>query len=222
MGTVNSVLDGKTTLTNEQLGAWTRRTNEIIKRINEGSLDFEESMDLLQGVVIENKHPFRGVLRGTHEIKAIEHAVDCSLEPSKPGSNFTIELNKKGGVVRLERRGDDLYVDGKKIVFSLSKKQINGKVITGHDLREELSGKKVLSAIILDYLLAHPELIPESWKKDEKGNTWFISFWGTIFRGSDGNLYVRYLYWSDGGWQTYYSWLDGNFFADGPAAVSAS
>ena len=179
-------------------------------------------MNLLQGAVIEQKHNFLGVLRSTHEIKAIEHAVDCSLEPSKPGSNFTIELNKKGGVVRLERRGDDLYIDGKKVVFHLSKKQINGKVITGHNLREELSGKKVLSAIILDYLLVHPELIPESWKKDEKGNTRFIFFWGTIFRDPDGDLCVRYLCWSDGGWRTNYHWLDLGFSADSPAAVSAS
>jgi hypothetical protein len=90
--------------------------------------------------------------------------------------------------------------------------------MTGHNLREELSGKKVLSAIILDYLMAHSELIPESWKKDEKGNTIFIFFWGTIFRRSDGYLYVRYLYWNDGLWQAHYSWLGFVWFVS-PSAL---
>ena len=44
----------------------------------------------------------------------------------------------------------------------------------------------------------------------------------TIGRNSDDNLYVRYLYWNDGQWNWNYNWLDNEFDAQNPAAVSAS
>lgn len=46
--TVQAVIDGK--LTNEQLGGLTRRTNEIIRRINEGTLGYDWVMNELQRV----------------------------------------------------------------------------------------------------------------------------------------------------------------------------
>ncbi len=44
----------------------------------------------------------------------------------------------------------------------------------------------------------------------------------TCDRNSDGNLYVRYLYWKDGQWNWNYNWLDNEFDGQNPAAVSAS
>lgn len=41
-------------------------------------------------------------------------------------------------------------------------------------------------------------------------------------RNSDGNLYVRYLYWNDGQWNWNYNWLDNEFSEQNPAAVSAT
>lgn len=41
-------------------------------------------------------------------------------------------------------------------------------------------------------------------------------------RNSDGNLYVRYLYWNDGQWNWNYNWLDNEWDDQNPAAVSAS
>jgi len=40
------------------------------------------------------------------------------------------------------------------------------------------------------------------------------------FRNSNGNLYVRYLYFNNGKWQTNYNWLDNNWNINNPAAVS--
>jgi len=75
----------------------------------------------------------------------------------------------------------------------------------------------------LDALLENQELIPESWKKDEQGNTRYIFFWGTIYRrGSGGRLYVRSLCFHDGGWFWYCICLDYDFCGLYPAAVSAS
>lgn len=91
--------------------------------------------------------------------------------------------------------------------------------ISGNELRTRMKGTG-LSASVLDYLIEHPELAPESWKeKTKEGNTQFIYFWGTIFRSSDGNLCVRSWYWYDGRWQTDYIWLDYDWGDDYPSAV---
>ncbi len=40
-------------------------------------------------------------------------------------------------------------------------------------------------------------------------------------RDSDGNLYVRYLYFNDGRWNSNYNWLDNDWNSDNPAALRA-
>jgi hypothetical protein len=162
----------------------------------------------------------RNVLRGLAEIKPIEHAVDFGADPFLP-AGCKVEEHQKGKVAKLERKGDDVYLDGKKIEFWLSSEQKRG-VITGNTLRAKLAGKPVLNANMLDYLLKNPHLIPEVWKKDENGNTRYVFFWGTVYRSTAGNLYVRCLYWFGGRWDWYYYWLDFDFVDDSPAAVSAS
>lgn len=183
-------------------GDW---TNEEIKRLCEG--------DILTRV--------RGALRGTHEIKPIDHVLDLATIPGLPFNGATIVEHQGTGIVRLERREDDLYLDGKKIELHLSPKQKKG-TIGGNDLRKYLEGKPVLGAAVLDYLLAHPELIPDSWKVNEAGNTLYIFFWGTIYRGADGHLYVRYLCWFDERWVSDYYWLDDDWSVDDPSAQLAS
>lgn len=93
--------------------------------------------------------------------------------------------------------------------------------IRGAVLAERLK-EKGLSASVLDYLLENKDKIPEEWKEDSKGNTRLIFFLGTIFRNSDGDLYMRCLYFHDGEWQTDYDWLDNRFHDDDPAVVSES
>jgi hypothetical protein len=97
----------------------------------------------------------------------------------------------------------------------LSKEQKKGSIIVVRDLRKELNGKLILNANVLDYLLAHPELIPEEWKGK------YIFFWGTIYRDSGGDLSVRYLYWSGSEWNWDYNWLDDDFNSDNPAALAS-
>jgi len=150
--------------------------------------------------------------------QAVGHIVDCDADPTIPSDyNWTIERHIKSGKVRLERRGDTLYVDGKKVILHLVKQQTRNGVILGHELCKELEkGKLVLlSANLLDYLLEHPELIPDTWKGKA------VFFWGTVYRGSDGSLNVRYLGWDDGGWSWDYYWLDNGWDADYPAVLRA-
>ena len=41
-------------------------------------------------------------------------------------------------------------------------------------------------------------------------------------RNSDGNLYVRYLYWNDDRWNWSNNWLDNDWNVNNPAAVLAT
>jgi hypothetical protein len=59
-------------------------------------------------------------------------------------------------------------------------------------------------------------LIPEEWKGK------YVFFWGTIYRGSGDNLYVRCLCWGGGRWDWGYDWLGGGWDDGNPAAVPAS
>lgn len=42
------------------------------------------------------------------------------------------------------------------------------------------------------------------------------------YRNSNGNLYVRYLYWNDDRWNWNNNWLDNNFNDNNPAALSCN
>jgi hypothetical protein len=158
-------------------------------------------------------------LAGNIEVVIKDHFV-TSDRPFIP-DGCKVESHKEMAVLKLTRKGDDLFLDGKKIELFLSDKQKKGTVV-GNDIRKELEGKPVLNACHLDYLREHPDLIPDSWKVDEQGKTRYIFFWGSIYRRSVGNLRVRYLYWNDGGWNWSNRWLDDEWNSNNPAAVLAS
>jgi hypothetical protein len=46
--------------------------------------------------------------------------------------------------------------------------------------------------------------------------------WGTIYRNSDSDLFVRGLNWNVFEWHWHYRWLDTVWFDHNPAAVLAS
>lgn len=167
---------------------------------------------------------------GLGEIKKVKHIINLAKPPRLPFRNAVLvkhdsKINGKS-VVKIELRSDDnLYLDGKKIVLHLSKRQMGEKVVKGHELREELeSGELVLlNSNVLDYIYDHPELFPEHWKKDENGGTRFIFFWGSIFqRRSEVDLYIHSAYWSDDHLECDYACLDYNWFHDNPSVSLAS
>ncbi len=147
---------------------------------------------------------FKKVINGHAQIVVVKHVIDLDVAPHVP-DNWKVENHKKGG---------QLDWDPEKIQLYLSAEQQDGKLIKGDKLREELETHPVYNANLLDYLMAHPELIPESWKGKA------IFFWGTIYRYSDGGLYVRYLFWNGDSWRWYGRWLDPDFNSSNPAAVA--
>lgn len=95
------------------------------------------------------------------------------------------------------------------------------KYLQGTVLAERLK-ETGMTSNVLQYLWEHQDKIPENWKEKTNGYITFIFFWGTIYRHSGGNLYVRYLYWIDGRWRSNYCWLDVGWDVRSGAAVSAS
>ncbi|HAU66637.1 MAG: hypothetical protein UT30_C0011G0036 [Candidatus Uhrbacteria bacterium GW2011_GWF2_39_13] len=145
------------------------------------------------------------LVRGTGNIQ-IRHLVnlvsDCLPKEWKQ-RGWKIESHEGHGILEL---------DPSKLGLHFSPSHNNGKRIKGNKLLTELQSEKisVLNACVLDYLLAHPEIIPEDWKINENGNNLFTSFLGTIYRGSNNNLYVRYLYWNGNAWE----WGYQSFYED--------
>jgi hypothetical protein len=144
------------------------------------------------------------VIKGQAEIKITELLIDCDAAPFIP-DGWSVEAHKKGGMFKFNAEKISLY---------LSEKQKKGST-KGNDLRKELTNQPVLNANVLDYLLAHPELIPEKWKGK------CIFFWGTIYCRSDGDLCVRCLHWDGSRWGWRYGWLAFDFGSGSPAALAS-
>ena len=136
-----------------------------------------------------------------------QHVVDCDARPVVP-DGWSVLDHRKGG--------RQLVLGLSKVGLYLSPNQMDGKVIEGNKLRKELASEPVLNANVLDYLLAHPELIPEEWKGK------YVFFWGTIYRDSNGHLDVRCLCWGGGAWDWGGNWLGSDWVGGHPAAVLAS
>lgn len=145
-------------------------------------------------------------IKGLTQVVISKHLIDTDANPFVP-DGWKVESHRKGGQIEWNPERITLY---------LSKHQKGGKCIGGHDLRKELENQPVMNANVLDYLLAHPDLIPKSWKGKA------VFFWGTIYRSADGSLCVRCLDWNGGRWGWDYNWLGGDWGDDGPAAVLAS
>ncbi len=186
----------------EQLGQLGRKYHDLFRRVREGTLPIEKVLGSMQDL-IEGKF---GAIP-----QSLRRFIDCDAAPFLPeGWSIKPEDQIASGV-----RGEITF-DPAKIASHFVDGQKDGKSIVGHELKKLLEGQPVLPANVLDYLLAHPELIPDAWKGK------YLYFWGTIYRDSDGSLCVRCLYWSDGRWDWGYDWLGRRFGGQGPSALLAS
>ncbi len=166
-------------------------TNADIKRMCEG--------DLLTRLL--------PAVRGLAEVVVTKHIVDLDADPFVP----------VGWIVEEHIRGGQFEFDPAKVALYLDEEQQKGGVIGGNKLREKLLDKLVYNANLLDFYLAHSELIPGEWKGKA------VFFWGTIYRDLRGHLCVRNLICDGGRWNWDYRWLDAGFHDDyNPAAVPAS
>ncbi len=142
------------------------------------------------------------VLRGLGEVTITKHIIHLDANPMVPNGWEVVEHHK----------GGQFLFDPSKIVLYLDKGQKDGRVIKGHELRKKLADQPMFNANLLDFYLAHSNLIPEEWKG--KG----VFFWGTIYRNSDGDLCVRGLVWNGSEWSWLYGWLGLGWHGSNPAA----
>lgn len=104
--------------------------------------------------------------------------------------------NSGGGMVKIERKGDSLYLDDKKIIPFRHNGQKDYEKMDGYELAKALEGRPVLHPNILDALCHYPHLIPNELKYNERGETILLHFWGVKFRTTcDDLLCVRYGSW---------------------------
>lgn len=179
----DSVVDG--TLTNEQLGGLMRRNNEVIRRIQEGNLEYEDVMLLLQKVLIENNLLYLGVAKGTHEIKLARVIIDCDKDPS-PCFSWTIQRHTKNG--KWEWNHEHM-VHNPPMLERATDQESNGLFTVAKEA-------KIMNGNILDFLLLNKQLIPKEWKELD----FPVVFLGTIYedfevRKNYSWWHVRYLYW---------------------------
>jgi hypothetical protein len=138
-------------------------------------------------------------------ISTTKYIIDLDADPFVP-DGWKVEEHIKGG---------QFEFDPVEVLLHLEEEQQNGSIV-GTKLRKKLEKKSRYNANLLEFYLAHPNLIPEEWKGKA------VFFWGTIYRHSGGRLYVRCLIWLEGRWQWDCRWLGYVFLASGPAVLRAS
>ena len=123
------------------------------------------------------------------------------VEPRKRLDCYARPYLREGWEIVYHKQGCFPVWDPGKVGLYLSKAQREGRAIMGTLLLQELERKKirVLNANVLDFLLAHPDLIPAEWRDGAQGK-YIVSiyFWGTVYHDTAGNLCVPCFYWSDG------------------------
>lgn len=178
------------------------QANELKLAFRRADFSNDDIKRLCEGNVLAD---VRRVLLGHASVTVMEHVIDCDAAPFVPN----------GWKVEEHQKGSQFKFDATKVEFYLSAAQKKGS-IEGNKLRKELVGKPVLNANVLDYLLKNPHLIPDEWKGK------YLFFWGTVYRDSDGGLYVRYLRWHGGRWGWGSGWLGYGWNGGDPAALRAS
>lgn len=178
------------------------QTHQLVDALEANNWSADDLTKLGQAKPEQHK-AMRDVLNGRAKIVYPQHLIDCDAKPFMP-NGWTVDKHWETGQLEWNPSKIELY---------LSRNQQSGKVIEGNKLRKELASQQVLNANVLDYLLAHTDLIPEEWKGK------YVFFWGTIYRSADDKLCVRCLYWDGGQWYWLCRWLGGGFGGVSPAAV---
>lgn len=150
---------------------------------------------------------FGDVLRDRALVQPYEHCIDTDAPPF---CGFAPSLK----VSVTEHRGHGKFVwDATRVGLYLTEGQKKKCSLDEATMRASLSTQKVLNAAVLDYLLTHKYLIPESWKGNE------VYFWGTIFDDGNGERFVRYISWWRGRWGVNAHFFYRHSWLFGPAAI---
>jgi len=112
-----------------------------------------------------------------------EHIIDCDSNPVFSFSFGRVVGHEKGGKLVWDATTVRPF---RREWFGMRPS------VGGLELWKMSSGSPTLNACVLDYLLAHPDLIPPEWKSS------YVLFRGTVFLDVvDGFFYAAALVWSD-------------------------
>lgn len=190
----------------------------ILTLIDEQKLDLEQVQKIRPYLVALAKgiksgglpdiETFRAFAEGRAKVEVLKYLIDFDRLPSI-AEDWEILPDSEQLPNRMKGM---MEFDPEKIALHLDEDQKRGKVIKGYMLRKKLENVPVYGTQLLDFYLANTHLIPEEWK----GKTVF--FWGTIYRRSDGRLYVCYLFWNGSLWDWDYCRTSFGWDALSPAA----
>lgn len=135
--------------------------------------------------------------------------VNLNCLPTPPVQGMLVIVARGHDWVIVQRRGDDLYVNDRKVVFLLAEVQKTGKV-DGYEVCRAIRDQLTLHPNIMDALLQNTDLLPDSWKRDENGRRRSIYFWYVLFQGRSRIPIVRSCYYFDPDetWYQSFTWFD--------------
>ena len=172
MKTAHAVEDGKL-LPNELLGGFYRRVNEILRRITEGTLDYQWVMNQLQKIVEGCKE---------NNIIRIDRSVPLVYPPSLEAALHP----------EFEKTGPAEY-DISKVLVSISKDQISGEC--------KLGGIKIYNGLIQQELLSDCLNLRDLEEIQKRGVGFFQKYfgvktiygWKSVVKDKEGRLQVPCL-----------------------------
>ncbi len=149
---------------------------------------------------------FRQVLEGIAVVVQSDDVIDTDASPYNPWreDGGSIEDHRGQGLVKWNPKEVECWA-------SIAQQETGG--VTGELLYKELTGKSLLNANVLDFLLRNQSLIPKEWKDGR-----YVYFWGTLY-WFEGHLRVRSLYWDRGQWHWYFRWLEDSWRGRSVAAT---
>ena len=111
-------------------------------------------------------------------VRVDENTVRVNLDapPELPHEGTVVKTNQRGGWVEVQRRGRNLFVDGRKVILYRHK---GGKTIKGYDLRDELKKRQVLHPNIAEALCRCSGLLDHIKPWWDENNR--IAFWAATF-----------------------------------------
>lgn len=176
----------------------------VIANITPGKLNALVKNMMRQTGIANANEVVRLFNSGNFELKVTNHIIDCDKAPLILYDGWKVEEHIKGGQFAWNPEKVKLFL-------SVNQKYDTSTSMKGEELRKELKDQPVVNANVLDYLLDHPNLIPEEWKVEEKGKTRYVFFWGTIYRDPEDDLFVRYLSFDGSHWKQEHYWLYDGF-----------
>lgn len=136
-------------------------------------------------------------------------------EPKSPNQNWRvvdhIPHQLKSQVAYDE---ENLYLNSRRIVLHRSPEQLLVRRSNFFEIKKSLEGFDLLNCNVLDFLLLHPEIVPDSWEHDEFKDQRRIFFPGTTYcQDSPEQYLLQCMYFQPNSWYRGRQWCLGDQWA---------